>query len=320
MNGEKLEVTSFKYLGATLPKHGTSSNAEVRIRIAIATEAMARLSRLWKSSYTSFLTSDLLLFSGLVCLAAHTAWGRLMENTVSPPIDDPSQDKEGSVLSRAQMEAALDSSVTDAVSEMDAALALDKSAFDAGIDRVVPAATDLVGPHLLTTSAALEIEKPGQALLQVAKSAISRLKIKDPSAFFSERIPFSDIDISLDPFRCPYSPPTCPSGVKYRTADGSCNNLLNPLWGRSQTPFERYLYPAYDDVISHPRTKSVLGGDLPNVRKISRDFHTNLMIFQPNMNHMTMQYGQFLSHDIQFNALSQGQYGSNIDCCERPDR
>ncbi|KAH3737629.1 hypothetical protein DPMN_044222 [Dreissena polymorpha] len=76
------------------------------------------------------------------------------------------------------------------------------------------------------------------------------LKIKDPSAFFGERIPFSDIDthnVSLGSFWCPYSPPTCPSGVNYRTADGSCNNLLNPLWGRSQTPFERHLIPAYDD-------------------------------------------------------------------------
>ena len=50
MNGEPLEeVTSFKYLGATLSKDGTCT-AEVRIRIAIATAAMARLARVWKSN------------------------------------------------------------------------------------------------------------------------------------------------------------------------------------------------------------------------------------------------------------------------------
>jgi len=49
MNGEPLEeVDHFKYLGATLSKDGTC-NAEIRIRIAQATSAMARLSRVWKS-------------------------------------------------------------------------------------------------------------------------------------------------------------------------------------------------------------------------------------------------------------------------------
>ena len=46
MNGQKLEeVTSFKYLGATLCKNGTCS-AKIRIRIALAMTAMARLNRI----------------------------------------------------------------------------------------------------------------------------------------------------------------------------------------------------------------------------------------------------------------------------------
>ena len=46
INGQKLEeVTSFQYLGATLYKDGTCS-AEVRIRIASAMAAMARLNRI----------------------------------------------------------------------------------------------------------------------------------------------------------------------------------------------------------------------------------------------------------------------------------
>ena len=50
MNGQKLEeVTSFKYLGATLCKDGTCS-AEVRIRIA---SAMARLNRIWQCNTIS---------------------------------------------------------------------------------------------------------------------------------------------------------------------------------------------------------------------------------------------------------------------------
>ena len=46
MNGPNLEeVTSFKYLGATLCEDGTHS-AKVRIRIASATAAMARVNRI----------------------------------------------------------------------------------------------------------------------------------------------------------------------------------------------------------------------------------------------------------------------------------
>ena len=65
MNGEKLEeVTNFKYLGATLSKDGTST-AEVHIRIATATSAMARLNRIWKSNAISFPTKYK-LFKSLV--------------------------------------------------------------------------------------------------------------------------------------------------------------------------------------------------------------------------------------------------------------
>ena len=46
-NGQKLEeVTSFKYLGATLCKNGTCS-AEICIRIASAMAAMSRLNKNW---------------------------------------------------------------------------------------------------------------------------------------------------------------------------------------------------------------------------------------------------------------------------------
>ena len=53
MNGQKLEeVTSLKYLGATLCKDGTCS--EVRIRLASAMAAMDRLNRTWPCSTINF--------------------------------------------------------------------------------------------------------------------------------------------------------------------------------------------------------------------------------------------------------------------------
>ncbi|XP_076365684.1 peroxidasin homolog pxn-2-like isoform X3 [Tachypleus tridentatus] len=42
--------------------------------------------------------------------------------------------------------------------------------------------------------------------------------------------------------------PECPWFSRhYRTADGSCNNQVNLLWGRSLTPFVRFLPPDYSD-------------------------------------------------------------------------
>lgn len=39
----------------------------------------------------------------------------------------------------------------------------------------------------------------------------------------------------------------CQSTKKYRTLDGSCNNLKNPYIGSSFQPFARFLPPEYDD-------------------------------------------------------------------------
>jgi len=39
---------------------------------------------------------------------------------------------------------------------------------------------------------------------------------------------------------------TCNSTSKYRTIDGTCNNLENQLWGSTNTPYIR-LGPAYYD-------------------------------------------------------------------------
>ena len=64
-NGRKFEVvTSFKYLGATLCKDGTCS-AEIRIRIASAMAAMARLNKIWRCNTISF-ANKFKLFNSLV--------------------------------------------------------------------------------------------------------------------------------------------------------------------------------------------------------------------------------------------------------------
>jgi hypothetical protein len=40
---------------------------------------------------------------------------------------------------------------------------------------------------------------------------------------------------------------TCDPNSKYRTIDGTCNNLKYPLWGRSNRQHRRLLTPVYED-------------------------------------------------------------------------
>jgi hypothetical protein len=35
--------------------------------------------------------------------------------------------------------------------------------------------------------------------------------------------------------------------LKYRSSDGSCNNLKKPYWGKSNTAYRRNIYPSYKD-------------------------------------------------------------------------
>ena len=65
MNGQKLEeMTSLKYLGATLCTDGTCS-AEFRIRIVPAMAVMAGLDRIWRCNIISF-ASKFKLYKSLV--------------------------------------------------------------------------------------------------------------------------------------------------------------------------------------------------------------------------------------------------------------
>ncbi|RNA08409.1 thyroid peroxidase-like [Brachionus plicatilis] len=60
----------------------------------------------------------------------------------------------------------------------------------------------------------------------------------------------------------------CDAYNQYSNTDGSCNNLINPWWGQSATPFKRLLPPEFDDLFTEPRTKSVMHGKLLPSAKI----------------------------------------------------
>jgi peroxidase len=86
---------------------------------------------------------------------------------------------------------------------------------------------------------------------------------------------------------------------RWRTVDGSCNNLEAPLWGMASTPQQRILEPAsYSQPGSRPRVASS-GGPLPSARLVSTTAFTSGD--SPNTRKIStlfMQMGQFIDHDL----------------------
>ncbi|XP_026492668.2 peroxidase isoform X1 [Vanessa tameamea] len=111
-------------------------------------------------------------------------------------------------------------------------------------------------------------------------------------------------------------PPTKPCVLsKYRTQDGSCNNLNNPLlWGASNTPFRRVIPPDYGDGISSPRQGNN-GTKLPSARDVSVTVHRPSYAHDSSFTVMLAVWGQFIDHDITATALSKGENSSAISCC-----
>lgn len=108
----------------------------------------------------------------------------------------------------------------------------------------------------------------------------------------------------------------CNNLHKYRSYNGSCNNLKHPsLYGVTYRPFRRGLPPDYADGISKPRV-SKSGENLPTARMVSLEVHRPYYRNDPKFSVMLAVWGQFLDHDITATALSQKENGSSISCCQ----
>ncbi|XP_064487233.1 peroxidasin homolog [Ornithodoros turicata] len=108
---------------------------------------------------------------------------------------------------------------------------------------------------------------------------------------------------------------------RYRTYDGTCNNLQHPMYGASLTPFERLLPAQYENGFNTPigwtTTKLVNGHTLPPARSVSSKIvSTEVVEGDSEHSHMLMQWGQFLDHDMDFSmpAISHERFIDNVDC------
>ncbi|XP_011629559.1 peroxidasin [Pogonomyrmex barbatus] len=107
---------------------------------------------------------------------------------------------------------------------------------------------------------------------------------------------------------------------KYRTIDGSCNNLRHPTWGSSYTGFQRILQPIYENGFSTPvgweKERRYYGYPKPAARLVSTTLISTHDITSDNqITHMVMQWGQFLDHDLDHALPSvSSESWDGIDC------
>ncbi|XP_078069335.1 peroxidasin homolog isoform X2 [Mustelus asterias] len=108
---------------------------------------------------------------------------------------------------------------------------------------------------------------------------------------------------------------------KYRSHDGTCNNLQHPMWGASLTAFERLLKSVYENGFNLPRginrNQFYNGFPLPLPRLISTSLlGTETITPDDQYTHMLMQWGQFLDHDIDLTvaALSLSRFSDGQHC------
>lgn len=99
---------------------------------------------------------------------------------------------------------------------------------------------------------------------------------------------------------CPAMPPTCVKS-RYRTLDGSCNNMQNSMWGSANNRYGRLLTPRYGDGISSP-TASVTGQELPSSRLVSLVIFDEADVPDPQFTLANMQWGQIMTHDMSMQA------------------
>lgn len=109
---------------------------------------------------------------------------------------------------------------------------------------------------------------------------------------------------------------TFPTVNFFRTFDGTCNNMANQNQGSAFTPFRRILPAQYEDGFSSARGTLQNYGSLlpigpfnppnPSPRFISRNIILDMSINEPTATHMTMQWGQFLAHDMSLASALNG--------------
>ncbi|CAH0394955.1 unnamed protein product [Bemisia tabaci] len=135
-----------------------------------------------------------------------------------------------------------------------------------------------------------------------------------PTGIDSGYLGLGSAPLASDPHAiCTTPVPHCVDS-KYRTIDGSCNNLKNPLWGTPNTQYARLLPSKYADGIHSPPV-SVTGTELPSPRLVSIVLFQDLPINDPVWTLITMTWGQIITHDMSMSMGTRQGKAHSTHCC-----
>ncbi|KAJ4448745.1 hypothetical protein ANN_00136 [Periplaneta americana] len=153
-----------------------------------------------------------------------------------------------------------------------------------------------------TTNATLEQGEEAQKNVEASVSLVNEFQLSPDQGTFA--LPTFSVLNTVIADSCPR--PTNCRAERYRSADGSCNNLQNERWGRAGTALQRVLPPKYGDGVNSPRV-AANRQELPSARVVSTQFATEADIPYDNYTLLVMQWGQFLDHDLTHTPISRVQ-------------
>ncbi|VDM92428.1 unnamed protein product, partial [Litomosoides sigmodontis] len=105
---------------------------------------------------------------------------------------------------------------------------------------------------------------------------------------------------------------------KYRTVDGTCNNLFHPHWGANGSPMQRVIAPFYANGIDELRVSIVDNSELPNVRHLSNLFFAKKYPPTLKVNMLNALWAHFVYTDlVQIESLQLFNENEQISlpCC-----
>ncbi|XP_069959740.1 salivary peroxidase/catechol oxidase-like isoform X2 [Cherax quadricarinatus] len=172
------------------------------------------------------------------------------------------------------------------------------------------------GQHLLVftiNKEAKEMDRNAMAIITASSKLVHVFSLSPRQGSFGlHNLPVSGTSLES---LCPQVPTCTATNSKYRTADGSCNNLAKPSWGMSNTPNQRILPPTYEDGVFEPRATAADGSPLPGVRHISSN--VLLDVNKPDEIHTSslMVWAQFIDHELAHVPFPTMDNGEGIQCC-----
>ncbi|XP_011872587.1 PREDICTED: peroxidase-like isoform X1 [Vollenhovia emeryi] len=111
----------------------------------------------------------------------------------------------------------------------------------------------------------------------------------------------------------------CDERSRYRSIDGTCNNVENPSWGSAMTAYTRVLFSQYFDGIQEPRRVGQTKKPLPSPRLVSAALSTANDQSDASRTLAVMEWSQFIAHDIAHTPVRKMvSSGRPISCCQ-PD-